>query len=109
MFVAIPYTLQGISIDVWVLFLVFGLVSIGLYKYAPADTKARPILGKAKRARLRKKSVIACVCMLALALLLRNEAFYVLISMGAVYVLITVLPATYTILGRSRNNYEQYE
>jgi len=109
MFVAMPYLMQGTHTNIGVLFLVFGLVGIGLYKYAPADTKARPILGKAKRARLKKKSVIASVCMLAFALVLRNGAFYVLISTGAVYALITVLPATYTILGRSKNNYEQYE
>ena len=109
MFVAIPYIVQGTHINILVLFTVFGLVGIGLYNYAPADTKARPILGKAKRARLRKKSVIACACLLAFALVLRNQAFYVLFSIGAVYALVAVLPATYTILGRSKKNYEQYE
>lgn len=111
MFVAMPYIIvtQGISINVWVLLAIFGLVNAGLYKYAPADTNARPILGKVKRIKLRKKSVMAGLCMLALALALRSAVYYALISMGGVYALITVLPVTYKILGRSINNYEQYE
>ena len=52
--------------------------SLAIYVYFSADTKARPIIGKAKRQKLKIKSVAACVFLLLMALMLQNEAFYVL-------------------------------
>ena len=109
MFVLTPYILYGFHINMWILVVIFAVIGFGLFKYAPADTAARPILGKRKREKLKKKAVIASGILLVLALLLNNEAFYTLIAAGAVYALILVLPFTYKILGRSTNNYEKFE
>ena len=108
-FAAVPYALQGIYINVEVLLIVFALVGLGMYKYAPADTAARPLLGGKKRARLKKEAIVTSGLLLALALVLRNEALYSLFAMGAVYALIAILPLTYKILGKSMNNYKSYE
>ena len=109
MFVAVPYFLQGVGISAISMIVLFGIICLGLWKWSPADTKAKPIIGAKKRNRLKRQAVIACMAMPALALLIGNEAFYVFVLVGAVYALIVVLPITYKILRRSERNYEKYE
>ena len=109
MFVAVPYALIEIQIGVGIFLLIFVIIGFGLYRYSPSDTAARPILGKKKRARLKKRAVATSVFILALGLLLRNEMLYGLFAAGALYTLISVLPLTYKMLGESMNNYESYE
>lgn len=111
LFVAVPFVLHALDIQMnaGTLVLVFVLISICLFKYAPADTAARPILGEKKRARLKRNSVIASIVLLILALLLLNETFYGHVALGVIYATVSVLPITYKILGRSMKNYEQHE
>lgn len=83
-----------------------------LNRYVP-DTAARPILGKKKRAKLKKKAAIASGFVLSLALILRftlnDQIFYSLVALGAMYAVVSVLPVTYMLLGRSMNNFEKFE
>ena len=109
MFVAVPYFLQGVGINAISMILLFCLVCLGLWKWAPADTKAKPIIGSEKRKRLKRQAVIACMAMLALVLPIGREEFYVFVLVGAIYALIAVLPLTYKILRRSERNYEKFE
>ena len=109
MFVAIPFSMQAVYIDRITLSIFFLLSSLVLYGYSPADTESRPIIGKIKRKRLKIKSITACFFLFLTALVLQNKAFYVLIVLGVTYGVIAILPITYTILGRSVNNYEKHE
>jgi len=109
MFVAIPFAVQFININLITMTMIFLLSSFAIYRYAPADTDARPIIGKAKRKRLKTKSLTACICLFFVALALQNEALYALVVLGVTYGVIAILPITYTILGRSVNNYENHE
>ena len=109
MFVAVPYFLQGVSINAVSTILLFGLVCLGMWKWAPADTKAKPIIGARKRMRLKRQAVIACIAILVVALVIGREEFHVFVLVGAAYALIAVLPITYKILRRSERNYEKYE
>lgn len=109
MFVGIPYVMQDMRLDAHVFCLWLAVIALALYRYAPADTAACPIVGKKKRARLKKRAVFSCAVVMALALLLFNDAYYGLIALGTSYALILVLPITYKILKRSMNNYEKYE
>ena len=109
MFVAVPYFLQEVSISAIGVILLFGVICLGLWKWAPADTKAKPIVGAGKRKRLKKQAVISCMAVLAAVLLFGREEFYVFVLIGAAYALIAVLPLSYKILRRSERNYEKYE
>jgi len=109
MFVAVPFILIGTQISAGIFLLTFAIIGLGLYKYSPSDTAARPILGKKKRAMLKKRAVVASFFIMALGLLLRNEILYGLFAAGALYALVTVLPLTYKVFGASMNNYEGYE
>ena len=109
MFVGVPYILQNVYINEAVLFLLFLIIGFGVYKYAPADTAARPLIGKKKRARLKRQAVGSIVIIFAVALVLQNGMFYALIAFGCLCALAAILPLTYKILKRRMNNYEQYE
>ena len=109
MFVAIPYALQGSQFNIAFFIATFAVVIFGLYKYAPADTAAKPILGEKNRLKLKKQSILSAAIVLAVALIFFDETLYGLIAFGALYALISVLPITYKLLKRSMNNYEQYE
>ena len=109
MFVAVPYVIQDTYMSVWILLLTFAIIGLGLYRYAPADTLAQPIIGQRKRARLKRGALTASLFLLISALVLNNGAFNAMIVSGALYALVAVLPLTYKILGRSMNNYEKYE
>jgi accessory gene regulator B len=109
MFVAAPFALQGFIINEIILLCSFVVMGLGFYKYAPADTVARPIIGAKKRARLKKQTVLVFVLIFAVTLAFQNEMLYGYIALGCLYALIVILPLTYKILKRSVKNYEQYE
>jgi len=109
LFVAVPWILQGAGIGNIVVFVIFVAVILCLTKYAPSDTKARPLVGKALRARLRKKAVICGVVLLMVALAVPNGEIKLLLTLGAVFQCASILPITYQILKRSERNYESYE
>jgi len=109
LFVAVPWALQGVGISNSAVFVSFIAVILCLYRYAPADTKARPLVGKVMRARLRKKAVICGVILLAIALLTPYREIKLLITLGAAFQCISILPITYKTLKRSERNYEFYE
>jgi len=107
--VAVPWGLQGVGIGNATVLAVFTAVVLCLYKYAPADTKARPLIGKVLRTKLRKKAVICGTTLLAIALVIPNNEAKLLITLGAVFQCVSILPITYKILKRSERNYETYE
>ena len=109
LFVAVPYLLQSVNIDIVTHVLAFVVTGIILYKYAPADTESRPIIGKKKRARLKKEAVIANFVLLMLSVFFIDASLYLMVSLGVVSAAIHTLPLLYKLLGRRTNNYEQYE
>ncbi|WP_170834689.1 accessory gene regulator B family protein [Natronincola peptidivorans] len=53
-----------------------------LYRYAPADTEARPLRSDRLRKKLRKKLLVVLVLLMVLTFLNRNNAFSTLITLG---------------------------
>lgn len=109
MFVLLPYMLTGVEIGNHIVIPMFALIILALYKYAPADTKARPLIGQKNRAAFKRKAVACGVVLLFVALLTPSGYAKTLLTMGAVYQSISILPFTYKILKRSERNYEAYE
>lgn len=86
------------------------VVMITLFmKYAPADTKRRPLIGRKFRNKLKRKTLITTLLLFAIILKINNQTINTLITLGVVMECICILPITYKILGRRYNNYEQYE
>ena len=111
MFVAVPLllTLGNVGIGNYGVIIIFSAINLILFCYAPADTKARPIIGAHRRKRFKQKAVASAIFLMAVALLIPNESIKLLLTVGAVYQSISVLPFTYKILNRSVRNYEIYE
>lgn len=80
-----------------------------LFKYAPADTENRPIIGKEKRKKLKVQTLITAVCLLIINLIVNSSWLINLTMVSMVSQTISILPVTYKILKRSWNNYEKFE
>ena len=89
-----------------ILNIIYFLSFIGLLMYAPADTKARPLVGKEFRKKLKIKTIISFMTILAIILALNIYHLKILFSISAMAETISVLPITYKIFRRRYNNYE---
>jgi len=109
LFVLVPWSVYGIMISNSSVILFFAIIVLCLYLYSPADTKARPLIGKKVRQLLKKKAILSGIVLMLITLFISNESIKFLITMGASYQVISILPITYKILKRSEKNYEYYE
>jgi accessory gene regulator B len=109
MFVLIPWLTRGTGIGNLTVAIVFAGIILSLYFFAPADTKAKPIFGAENRKRLKIKAVVCGVIILTAALLIPNETVKLMLTLGAAYQSISILPLMYKILKRSERNYEKFE
>ena len=109
LFVFIPWLLYGVEVGNLAVAGVFAVIIFCLWRYAPADTEARPLVGAKIRARNKKKAVIFGVVLMTAALLVPSDSIKFLILLGAAYQAVSILPLTYKILKRSERNYEAYE
>ena len=107
--VIVPWLLQGVTINNIVVVSAFAPIMFSLYLFAPADTKARPLIGKKLRTSHKRKTLICGALLLGITLLIPNESVKFLLTLGAVYQVIAILPLTYKILKRSEKNYEKFE
>ncbi|MCL1884413.1 MAG: accessory gene regulator B family protein [Defluviitaleaceae bacterium] len=108
-FVIIPWLLLDIGINNFGVVAVFTTVIFILYLYAPADTKAKPLVGKGLRLQLKNKALICGFALMLVALLVPSQSLKLLLALGAIFQCVAILPITYKILKRSERNYEKYE
>ena len=109
MFVASPLLLDGLGINNHLVIISFTAVIYILYLYAPADTKARPLIGVGLRAGLKRRAVASGITLMLVALLIPSEPVKLLLTLGALYQSVSILPITYKFLKRSERNYEAHE
>lgn len=109
MFVLIPSLLQDVIIGNDLLFLIGTTSTILFGIYAPSDTEKAPIIGVERRKKLKRLTILMNGIILIIALLAESTIFRTLIVAGSLMQLVMILPITYKILGRSCNNYEEYE
>lgn len=87
----------------------FFLTILLLYVYAPADTEARPLVGKNLRRKLKIKALLSAGILMILALCINNAALKSYVSYGALCESITITPIIYKLFGRGYKNYERYK
>ncbi|MBU3176867.1 accessory gene regulator B family protein [Clostridium estertheticum] len=108
-FVGAPYISKYIMLNNYMVTLLFIISILILYKYAPSDTEARPILGEKLRRNLRRDSLLSGCTLLLLALVIDNRSIKTLITLGTLMECISIHPLIYKICGRRYKNYEKYE
>lgn len=79
-----------------------------LIKYSPADTENNPLIGEAKRKKLKLKVIITVIILLIAKLIINNSIFSNLIVIAISSQILSIIPITYKLLGRGYNNYEKY-
>jgi len=109
LFVVLPWLLQGVSLGNLVVLLLFPLILLSLWLYAPADTAGRPLVGKNTRVKMKRNALVCGVILMVITLLVPIGYVKFLLILGAAYQAVSILPFTYKILKRSGKNYEQYE
>ena len=116
MFVLVPFLLNLISASPHGMFAppyiiapVYVLILAAMYLYAPADTAAQPLIGEKKRKRLKKRSIISCLVLTAVLLISPYYEINFMVMLGSIYSAVFILPITYTLLRRERDNYKKYE
>lgn len=108
-FVVGAYLSYYLKFNNYTTFIIFTIVNILLYKYAPADTENHPLLGANLRNKRKKEAVITGIVLMIIALLIPNNIVKTLMSLSAISAVIIILPITYSLLKRRYKNYEQYE
>ncbi len=109
MFVGGSYISHSIKLNNYLILLIFTVLNILLFKYAPADTENHPILGRKLRKKLRKEAVTVGILLMCLAMIVSNQLIKSLIVLSVGYEVISILPITYKILNRGYKNYEKLE
>lgn len=90
-------------------FIICILLTVLLYKYSPADTSNRPILGSDLRKKLKIQSLFTAIILLIFNLLILNTKILNLTMYAMLCQVISISPLTYKLLKRSYNNYEKFE
>ena len=107
-FLCCPLLAKIISIS-FNLKILLGIGSILLiYKYAPADTKKRPLIKKEKRDKYKFKTTIKCIILVIASLIIKNSTISNLFIFGIWNEVFMILPITYKIFNLSYNNYKTY-
>ncbi|WP_455822600.1 accessory gene regulator B family protein [Clostridium butyricum] len=108
-FVFGSYLSYYLKFNNYMVFILFTIINILLYKYAPADTENHPLFSADLRNKLKKDSVITGIILMIFTLLIPNNAIKTLVSLAAISAVTLILPITYNLLKRSYKNYENYE
>lgn len=98
-----------ITLNNFMVFIIFVFINICLYRYAPADTENHPLIGKKLRQNLRRQSVTVGIILMILTLIIQNPTVKAMIIIATGAQVISILPITYRILNRGYKNYEKYE
>lgn len=87
---------------------IFSLGAICVWKYAPRDTRKRPIVGKKRRDKMRSKCLIMYgICFLIATIFYQAIGKYLMY--GVVLEVTSILPITYKLLKEEEQNYERFE
>jgi len=108
MFVLTPFMLRGFAATPLMIAVVFSLILVAMCLYAPADTKARPLVNAKRRKKFKKISIVICLIMTVALMISPFREVNFIVMLGASYSAIFVLPITYKLLKRESNNYERY-
>lgn len=109
MFIGGAYLSQYLVLNNYEVFIIFTILNMLLYKYAPADTENHPLLGADFREKLRKKTLVKSMFLMALAMAILSNKIKILITLAVIEQTLSILPITYKLLKRRYNNYEKYE
>ena len=98
-----------ITISKEVLYILYFLVFIIIIKYAPADTKKRPLLKSNKRLRFKILSVMVTLTYFIISFFINNNLIINSLIIGLIIECILIIPITYKAFKMPYKNYLKYD
>ena len=80
-----------------------------IYKYAPADTKKRPLIKEKKRNIYKFITTIKCIILNIFIIFIKNNIITNIIILGIYAEVIVILPKTYKLFNMPYDNYKNYK
>lgn len=108
-YIGSSYISINYPLNMYLTFAISIISTLLLYKYAPADTANRPILGLDHRKKLKIKTTIIASILILINLLILNNIIFNLTMFALLFEAVSVLPCSYKLMKTSYNNYENYE
>ena len=97
-----------ITISREVLYALYLMVLVIMIKYAPADTKKRPLLKSDKRLRFKILSILMTIIYFIITILIDNNLIINSLIIGLIIECILILPITYKAFKMPYKNYLKY-
>ncbi len=108
LFTLIPYLIKVLTVNIYVIIIIFSICCILLLIYAPADTEKRPLIHKKKRIVFKIITFIISIIYFIFTFYTKN-----IITNSLVFAIIMqslmVLPLSYKLLGLKYDNYKSYK
>lgn len=104
-FIGGVYVSKMVNLSIWQSIIMFIISFILLAFYAPADTKARPIVGKKLRRKLKIKSLLTSLLLMVMMVIFRDYTYKNIITFAVFSEALCIIPFTYKIFNKEYNNY----
>ena len=104
-FILIPYLSLYISINVYIKTFISILCILYVYKYAPSDTKKRPIVNIKRRLVYKTISTITCIIYSFILIIINNRFISNALLFSMIVECFMISPSVYRIFNLSYNNY----
>ena len=108
-FIGLPFVSKIIIISLPIKIILGALAIILVYKYAPADTKKRPLINPKTRRKLKIKTIFRTTILIIFAIIIKNNIISNLAIFGIYTEIILIIPISYKIFNLSYNNYLTYK
>lgn len=108
-FIGLPFVSKIIIISLPIKIILGALAIILVYKYAPADTKKRPLINPKTRKKLKIKTIFRTTILMIFAIIIKNNIISNLAIFGIYTEIILIIPISYKIFNLSYNNYLTYK
>jgi accessory gene regulator B len=89
-----------------IIYSIYIICFIAMFIYAPADTEARPLVGKKFRKRLKIETLITFVLILASVIYINIYNLKIIFAIAGIAETVSILPITYKVCRRRYKNYD---
>lgn len=89
-----------------IIYLIYIICFIAMFIYAPADTEARPLVGKKFRKRLKIETLITFIIISASVIYINIYLLKIIFAIAAIAETVSILPITYKVCKRRYRNYD---
>ena len=108
LFLLFPFLSKVLIINNYIRLIVMLISTLLIYKFAPADTKKRPIINEKKRKKLKYISTFISLSYMILTLFIKKNFILNSLMIGLTLEAIMILPITYKIFKLPYYNYIDY-